>query len=66
MYFLLQIEFLYANLCEYFEANMKRMMRVNGYCEYTETYEYCAVRTRPYPHVLSFSNISSMVLTPVR
>jgi hypothetical protein len=27
---------LYSNLCEYFEANMKRMMRIIGVCEYTE------------------------------
>jgi hypothetical protein len=35
-----QIEYLFANLCEYFEANMKRMMRINGVCEYTEKCEY--------------------------
>jgi hypothetical protein len=35
-----QIEYLYANLCEYLEANMKQMMRINGICKYTETCEY--------------------------
>ncbi len=35
-----QIEYLYANLCEYFEVIIKRMMRKNGVCEYTETCEY--------------------------
>jgi hypothetical protein len=40
MYFLHQIDSLYANLCEYFEANMKQMMRINGVCKYTETSEY--------------------------
>ena len=40
MYFLHQIEYLYSNLCEYYEANMKGMMRINGDCEYTETSEY--------------------------
>ncbi len=40
MYFLHQIKYLYANLCEYFEANIKRIMRINGVCEYTETCEY--------------------------
>jgi hypothetical protein len=39
MYFLHEIEHLYANLCEYLEANMKRMMRKNGVCKYTETCE---------------------------
>jgi hypothetical protein len=29
-------------LCEYFEANIKRMMRINGVCEYTKTCEYKA------------------------
>ncbi len=38
MYFLHQIE--HANLCEYFEANMKRMMQINGVCKYTETCKY--------------------------
>ncbi len=28
-----------ANLCAYFKANMKRTMRINGVCEYTETCE---------------------------
>jgi hypothetical protein len=37
MSFLHQIEYVYANLREYFEANMKRMMRINGVCEYAET-----------------------------
>ncbi len=40
MYFLPKIKYLYANLCEYFEANMKRMMQINGVCEYAETCEY--------------------------
>jgi hypothetical protein len=40
MYFLHQIEYLYANLCEYFEANMKQMMQINCVCAYTETCEY--------------------------
>jgi hypothetical protein len=40
VHFLHQIEYVYANLCEYFMANMKRMMRINGVCEYTETCEY--------------------------
>jgi hypothetical protein len=35
-----QIKYLYENLCENFEANMKRMMQINGVCEYTETCEY--------------------------
>ncbi len=35
-----QIKYLYANLCEYFEANVKRMMRINGVCEYSETCKY--------------------------
>jgi hypothetical protein len=34
------MEYLYANLCECFEAKMKRMVRINGFCEYTETCEY--------------------------
>ncbi len=29
-----------ANLGEYVEANMKRMMRINDVCEYNETFEY--------------------------
>ncbi len=37
LYFLHQIEYLYANLCEYFEANMKQ---INGVCEYSKTCEY--------------------------
>jgi hypothetical protein len=41
-YSLHQIEYLYANLCEYFETNMKRVMWINGVCEYTETCEYLA------------------------
>jgi hypothetical protein len=28
MCFLHQIEYLYVNLCEYFEANMKRILRI--------------------------------------
>jgi hypothetical protein len=36
----LQIEYLYANLCKYFEANIKRMIRINVVCEYTETCEF--------------------------
>ncbi len=44
MYFLHKNEYLYANLSEYFEANMKRMMRLNGVCEYTETCEYEATK----------------------
>ncbi len=35
-------EYLYAILSEYFEANMMRMMRINGVCEYTKTCEYKA------------------------
>ena len=35
-----QIEYFYANLCKYFEAKMKRMMPINGVCEYTKTCEY--------------------------
>ncbi len=31
---------LFANLCEYFEANLLRMMRINGVCEYIEACEY--------------------------
>ncbi len=31
---------MYANLSEYFYANMKRIMRINGVCEYIETCEY--------------------------
>jgi hypothetical protein len=31
-----KIGYLYANLCEYFEANMKQIMRINGVCEFTE------------------------------
>jgi hypothetical protein len=38
--FLHPIEHLYANLCEFFEANVKQMMRINGVYEYTETCEY--------------------------
>jgi hypothetical protein len=39
--FCIKIEYLYANfLFEYFEANMKRMMRINGAGEYTNTCEY--------------------------
>jgi hypothetical protein len=30
MYDLHQIQFFYANLCKYFEANMKQMMQING------------------------------------
>ncbi len=44
MYFLHQIERLYANLCEYFEANIKRIMGINGVCEYIETCEYEAIK----------------------
>jgi hypothetical protein len=33
-------EYLHANLCEYFEANMKRLMWINNVGEYTETCEY--------------------------
>ncbi len=33
-------EYVHANLCEYFEANMKRLMRINGVGVYTETCEY--------------------------
>jgi hypothetical protein len=40
MYFLHQIKYLYANLCEYFKANKEQMRRINGVCEYTETCEY--------------------------
>jgi hypothetical protein len=36
----LQIEYLYANLCKNFEANIKRMIRINGVSEYTETCEF--------------------------
>ncbi len=34
-----QIDYLYANLCEYFEVNMKRIIRINGVCEYSKTCE---------------------------
>ncbi len=40
MYFLHKIEHLYANLREYFEVNMMRMMRIIGVCKYTEICEY--------------------------
>jgi hypothetical protein len=40
MYFLHQLEHLYANLCDNFEVNMMLMMRINGVCKYTEIYEY--------------------------
>ncbi len=46
MYFLHQIEYLCANLCEYFAANMKRMMRINAVCEYIETCDYEANKKR--------------------
>jgi hypothetical protein len=39
-YSLVSNEYLHANLCEYFKANMKRMMRTNGVGEYTETCGY--------------------------
>ncbi len=35
-----QIKYLYANLSKYFEANIKRMIRIDGVCEYTETCEF--------------------------
>ncbi len=41
-----QIEYLYGNLYEYFEANMKQMMRMNGVSEYTKTCEYEANKIR--------------------
>ncbi len=28
-----QIKYLYENFCEYFEANVKWMMQINGVCE---------------------------------
>jgi hypothetical protein len=34
-----QIEYLYANFCEYFEAN-KANEQINCVCQYTETCEY--------------------------
>jgi hypothetical protein len=40
VFILHQIDYLYANLCEYFEVNMKRMIRINGVCEYSKTCEY--------------------------
>jgi hypothetical protein len=42
IYFLHQIKYLYANMFEHFEANMKRMMQINGVCENTETCEHAA------------------------
>ena len=38
--FLHKIDYLHGNLCKYFEADMKLVMRRNIVCEYTKTCEY--------------------------
>jgi hypothetical protein len=46
------IEYLYANLCEYFEGNLKRKIQICGVCKYTKTGEYEA--TKIHIHFYSF------------
>jgi hypothetical protein len=45
MYFFASNPIFLCDLCKYFEANMKRMMQINGVCEYTEPCEYEAIRS---------------------